>query len=167
MRYLVFSSLSFFCLLVNSQQEPAPPTGQNELKVNIVYTLLGFPELTYERILGPDTAIGISLGFALEDDLSYRVAGLPYYRFYFGKQSSSGFFLELNSFFGSVRMDSFVGFGGDAAQFTFGLGAATGIKFLSRKALVGEVTLGLGRFIGGDNSDWGYPRIGLVLGKRF
>lgn len=165
MKYLLVLSVVFCWHTGFSQQEPVLSGGRNELKLNIVNTLIGFSELTFERILGPDAALGMSLGFALDDEISYRVAGLPYYRFYFGKQSAAGFYLELNSFFGSVRSES--SNGEERAQFAFGLGAAAGVKFLSRKTWVGEVTLGVGRFIGGDKGDWGYPRIGLVLGKRF
>ena len=172
MRKLIVSLISLlFCLFLTAQpgQDTVP---RNELKVNILYTLFEVPEISYERMLGPDGGLGISVGFAIDEDIGYRLGILPYYRFYFGKEYASGFFLELNTILASVREEEFIGFGGsyyaEETRFTAGLGVAAGVKFLTAKNWVGEVYLGFGRYLSSDsNLDLGYPRLGITLGKRF
>ncbi|EAR15894.1 hypothetical protein RB2501_03330 [Robiginitalea biformata HTCC2501] len=168
--------MAFTCL-VHTQEysesrtvEKTAGIGRNELKVNLVYTLLEVPEVTYERILGPDSGIGVSVDLAVNDDIGYRFAIIPHYRFYFGKAYGGGFFLELNSLIGSIRDEPLIDFGGEeeSAQFAFGLGAATGVKFLTRTAWVAEIALGFGRYLASEQGmDYGYPRVGITLGRRF
>jgi len=56
-----------FCLQAQEDTQDYP--GDNELKINAAYLLGGFGEITYERILGDDSAFGISLGFALDNGM--------------------------------------------------------------------------------------------------
>ncbi len=143
------------------------PGNKNELRLNLVYSLLEIPEITYERILGPGGAAGVSLGVAMDEDIGdIRFMALPYYRVYFGNSYASGFFLELNTIFASMRENSYGG--EDANHFAFGLGLASGVKFLAKNTWLGEVTLGLGRYLGDAYEEyWIYPRFGISLGKRF
>lgn len=114
----------------------------------------------------------LSVAFAVDSDIDYRFTALPYYRFYFGKPWAKGFFLEVNANFASFREGESFDFNGNLVYddncFLFGMGAAAGVKFLSCSHIVGEVYVGVGRFFSdSDWYDWGYPRVGITLGKRF
>jgi hypothetical protein len=159
----------FFVLLLISQgfclqaQEDVPDyPGDNEIKINAAYLLGGFGEITYERILGDDSAFGISLGFALDNSINYRFGTIPYYRLYFGDKRASGFFVEGNAAFFSERT-----FESDT-EFGAGLGLAVGSKFITKRNWIAEVFFGLGRnFSSGDGQSDVYPRLGILIGKRY
>ena len=165
---------SWGCLAQESDTADAPSAlpgeGRNELKVNMLYFIAELPEITYERLLSEDAAFGLSVGFAIDSDIEYKLGVIPYYRFYFGKGYAQGFFLEANTFFGSVD-DYFYDFddlsGQSGAQFAFGVGVAAGAKFLTRKNWIGEIYFGVGRFFNDDLELEAYPRVGIVFGKRF
>lgn len=166
----VFSALGFAQTNeeVARNSEPLQQLGDNEFKVNILYTALGVPELTYERLLNDNSGLGLSMGFAVEgpEDMEYRFGVTPYYRMYFGYKKASGFFIEANA--ASITyVDQYMYDTNETqTQTSFGLGAAVGGKFLSRNGLIGEVYAGLGRLFG-DSSLGAYPRFGISLGKRF
>lgn len=167
---LALCALLFSCGLFAQEDATDPGLARNELKGNLLFTLLEFPEITYERVLGEESAMGLSIGFPLDSDIDYRFAALPYYRFYFGKPWAKGFFLEVNANVASVRDTEFIDFNNvvEGNQLLFGMGAAAGVKFMSRSNVVGEVFLGLGRFFNEtDSFEWGYPRVGITIGKRF
>ena len=143
----------------------------NELKVNILYTALGAPELSYERILSDNSAIGASLAFSIDSkdnmDLSFGLT--PYYRMFFGQKKAAGFFIEANTMF--INYIDSISYSSNCSptynmKTGFGLGAAAGAKFLTKNNLIGEIYGGLGRVFG-DNSIGAYPRFGITLGKRF
>jgi hypothetical protein len=145
-----------------AQENPTEPTGDNEIKVNGAYLLGGFAEITYERILGEDSAIGVSMGFALDNSIDYRFGVIPYYRLYFGKKKAAGFFVEGNGAFYSGR-----DFSSDT-EFGAGLGLAIGGKFITQKGWIAELLIGLGRnFVSNDELNEIYPRTGILIGKRF
>ena len=166
--FLILGCLVSSFMLYGQDLDSIP---RNEIKANILYTLLEVPEFTYERLLGPDGGLGVSVGFGIDEDIGYRLGIVPYYRFYFGKEYASGFFLELNTILASVREEEFIVLSDtveEETRFTAGLGVAAGVKFLTRKNWVGEVYLGFGRYLSSDSAlDLGYPRIGISLGKRF
>ena len=70
--------------------------GNNELKVNLLYAVLGLPEISYERLLGDNMGVGLSATVAVEDDQDLRYAFLGSYRLYFGNKKANGFFIEGN-----------------------------------------------------------------------
>ena len=73
--------------------------GNNEVKLNILYALLGSPELSYERIISNNSAVGLSafarVFQAVNMDFSYGI--IPYFRRYFGVKKASGFFVEVHA----------------------------------------------------------------------
>ncbi|GAA3984934.1 hypothetical protein GCM10022246_40730 [Pedobacter ginsengiterrae] len=155
-------------------------TGKNELKVNLLTSILALPEISYERILEDNMGVGISLsaGIGDDDDFSeYRFLAIPHYRLYFGKKRAAGFFIEGNAAIGSVRDRYIMYFNSNANMYfisnvskattNFGLGAAVGAKFLTRNGFTGEIYGGVGRFLGNKRTIEAYPRIGITLGKRF
>ncbi|MGF1924570.1 MAG: hypothetical protein ACQUHE_10360 [Bacteroidia bacterium] len=152
--------------------------GNNELKINLLFTVLGMPEISYERLLADNMGIGASVFVGLDDSQDYKFGFIPHYRIYFGAKKASGFFIEGNAslitsrdyssiYYGS---SSYYGYYGSVERniTTFGLGAAAGGKFLTRNGFLGEAYLGVGRSIGEHASDLeAYPRVGITIGKRF
>ena len=155
--------LAVFCsTLAFSQSEI------NEFKVNILYTAIGMPELSYERLISDNSSVGASVAFSLDkkEDMDLRFSFTPYYRMFFGQKKAAGFFIEANSIVVNY-VDTYNGSTNTYETKTgFGLGAAAGAKFLTKNNLIGEVYGGVGRVFG-DNSLGAYPRFGITLGKRF
>lgn len=156
--------------------------GNNELKLNLIYTIAGFPELNYERILKDDMSIGLALLVGIEDNSEYSFGVIPHYRVYFGNKKANGFFIEGNAAIISNRDDYYdyshlayttypAGYNQSANPISktytnFGLGAAAGAKFLTKNGFVGEIYLGVGRLFGSSSID-AYARGGITVGKRF
>lgn len=169
-------------LLVNAQKTDTASTkklglnGNNELKLNLAYTIGGFPEINYERILKDDMSVGLAVIIGLEKEAEYAFGIIPNYRIYFGGKKANGFFIEGNAaVISSTRFGSYYvydyysnkySYYGDKSQTNFGLGAAAGAKFLTKNGFVGEIYVGAGRLFGSDNVD-AYPRAGITIGKRF
>ncbi|WP_432710444.1 hypothetical protein [Pedobacter sp.] len=105
--------------------------------------------------------IGVSAMVSLLDDQDVRYALLANYRLYFGNKKANGFFIEGNM--GVVAEEHELK---KSTKAYFGLGAATGAKFLTRNGLLGEAYLGAGRLLGNSSSGY-YPRVGVTIGKRF
>lgn len=153
--------------------------GNNELRINLLMSLIGLPELTYERYIADNMGVGLSVAVSLDkmENMSTRSIILPYYRLYFGSKKASGFFIEGNmalvrqkeldyNYYYDNNGDYYQGDLYTRSTTNFGFGAATGVKFLARNGFVGEVYLGLGRLFGESIAE-GYPRVGISLGKRF
>ena len=142
----------------------------NEFKVNILYTAIGMPELSYERLISDNSSVGASVAFSLDkkEDMDLRFSFTPYYRMFFGQKKAAGFFIEANSII--VKYVDTIYYNESTNTYEtktgFGLGAAAGAKFLTKNNLIGEVYGGVGRVFG-DNSLGAYPRFGITLGKRF
>lgn len=169
---LAFLLLSQAVPLCAQEDTPEYP-GDNELKINAAYLLGGFAEITYERILSEDSAIGLSVGFALDNIIDYRFGIIPHYRLYFGKKRAAGFFAEGNAaFYSECSFCSTSDFSpstyDSSTEFGAGLGLALGGKFITKKGWTAELFVGLGRnFVNNDLLDDVYPRSGLLIGKRF
>mgnify|MGYP003483914672 FL=1 len=79
--------LAVFCsTLTFSQSE------NNEFKVNILYTAIGMPELSYERLISDNSSVGASVAFSLDkkEDMDLRFSFTPYYRMFFGQKKAAG-----------------------------------------------------------------------------
>lgn len=153
--------------------------GKQELKINLFMPLFSSLEITYERILSNQTAFGLALGYGFEFRENnnfksfYQWSVLPYYRAYFGKKKAAGFFIEANAhasnskeidyFFNYTDPEYYVNSNVNQ-NFNYGLGVAIGLKFLSIQKLTGEIFTGVGRYL---NEEKAYPRVGIMLGKRF
>ena len=169
--------------LKNSIQKNAEAIGhggKNELKINLLFTVLGMPEISYERLLADNMGIGASILIGLDKEIDYKFAFIPHYRVYFGSKKASGFFIEGNA--GITIVENYYYYYGaisyppnytpdpvKTSKTYFGLGAAAGAKFLTRNGFLGEAYLGVGRTFGDRSSAdlGGYPRIGITIGKRF
>lgn len=179
MKKLILSGLLLATtLFVNAQTQDTTAvskgiSGNNELKLNLVYTIAGFPELNYERILKDDMSIGLALLVGIENNSEYSFGVIPHYRIYFGNKKANGFFIEGNAAVISNRDDyndfGFTSYTSNYVSKTytnFGLGAAAGAKFLTKNGFVGEIYLGVGRLFGSSSID-AYARGGITIGKRF
>lgn len=154
--------------------------GNNELKINLLFTVIGMPEISYERLLADNMGVGASVFVGLDDSQDYKFGFIPHFRLYFGAKKASGFFIEgnasimtYNDYYNNYYYDSAYLPGymprSNKSTTSFGLGAAAGAKFLTRNGFLGEAYLGVGRRLG-ENSNSGleaYPRIGITIGKRF
>jgi len=153
--------------------EPRLQIKKNELKINLLYGVLGIAEVTYERAIGQDQAVGASVLVGFDDEINYNFSILPYYRMYFGGKPATGFFIEGNAGLLNYREDSYF-YSDNSGYFSvtnknkmsFGAGLAVGGKFLNKNGLFGEVYAGLGRLFSSQYEDV-YPRAGITLGKRF
>lgn len=164
----------FICVLLSNLAAPAQENSELKLKKNEIRLALSsllylYPEIDYERILSSnDQGVGISIAFPLSDfDTQFRL--VPYYRFYFQKESTSKFFIEANAALLVIRNDWYDYSDTHGYSYSYrvnaGLGCATGYKYVNqRNGIVGEVYIGMGRALG---SSYLYPRIGISLGKKF
>lgn len=183
MKKIILSGLLLAsALFVNAQSKDTTVTksgtnGNNEIKLNLLMSIVGIPELNYERIVADDQAVGLALLVGLDSDESdYKFGAIPYYRVYFGKKKASGFFIEANAAVLNLERnvyqyfeDQYFGTYVTSKPSTitrFGLGAAAGGKFLTKSGFIGEAYFGLGRIFG-ENDLEAYPRIGITIGKRF
>lgn len=163
--------LGLFTFSAIAQDQPdSNALKKNEIHINTLHTLFGFPDFTYERILNDESGLGISVAFSLGGEIDYNYLIIPYYRLYFGEKHASGFFLEANSALASTDSWDWVR---DydyekSLYFHFGFWVACGGKFLTKSGWVGELYLGLGRYFTKNKyGDEVYPRIGITFGKRF
>ena len=69
----------------------------NEIKLNLVFTILDLPEISYERIINENSAVGLSFAWAISNEnLDIKYYFLPHYRYFFSKSRAAGFFVEGN-----------------------------------------------------------------------
>jgi len=150
----------------------------NELRINLATSIIGFPELNYERFIEDNMGVGLAGSVSLEkiEDMSMRWYALPYYRLYFGKKKASGFFIEGNMALLGQKENHYESYFVNntyvqgplytTSKTNFGFGGAIGVKLLARNGFTGEVYAGGGRLFG-DYLNGAYPRIGVCIGKRF
>ncbi|WP_460220653.1 DUF3575 domain-containing protein [Psychroserpens sp. MEBiC05023] len=153
---------------------------KNEVKANALYLVLGAFDVSYERLLNEESAVGLNVVIPFDedirDDLNYFIS--PYYRMYFGKKYASGFFLEgfgllssvneRNSFLTGNPLDpTFVT--REETETNFALGIGLGGKWVTNSGFIGELNLGLGRNLTntGDDSDDFVGKVGITVGYRF
>lgn len=163
-------------LTAMSLQSLAQTSKRNEIKLNTLYLLGGYPELSYERALGNKSAIGFSVGAFIgspgsnyaTDIITSDFSFLPYYRYYFGKKTTSGFFLEGNANIFYREYDF-----SDENQFGAGLGLALGTKIALNDSWSIGLVAGGGMNFQEESCDGYfcfpdvYPRLGITVGKRF
>ena len=155
------------CALAFSQSQ------KNEIKLNLLNSIIGAPEITYERLLLNNQSVGISAAVSLDskENLYFNYGFAPYYRIYFGKKENAGFFVEANTSLTNYHYENYDNNNyqilGWKNETNFGFGAAIGFKLLTSNNLVSEVFGGLGRRFSVKNTDDAFPRIGISIGKRF
>ena len=155
---------------------------QNDVMISPIELIAG-PALniSYERLLNENSGIGVNVAYLLDnagDDSGLQSQISPYYRMYFGKKYASGFFVE-----GFVpittsndgRYNYNVGPGYFESYFvpekntTVGIGVGFGGKWVARKNIIFEASIGIARRFGMD-SDYDSAITGkgmLGIGYRF
>lgn len=171
--------ISLWATVFQSCAQTLPDTAfeKNEIKLNTFYLFGGYPEVSYERMLGNRSAIGLTIGLLIDterqgyvnDLITFDYALFPYYRSYFGKIRGAGFFLEGNGivFSRTSKIDK-------QKELGAGLGIGMGYKFPIKKNWSLEFVVGGGYNLLQEpciNSSFCfpdmYPRLGLTIGKRF
>ena len=67
----LFLSIAMLCALSTFSQETTEKTiKKNEIKINLLYFILDFPEITYERLLTDQTSLGVSVAFSIDNNNS-------------------------------------------------------------------------------------------------
>ena len=79
-----FAQTDTLAIKLKKPLETTGANGNNELKLNLIYAIAGFPELTYERIIKDDMSVGVSVLVGLEKKSEYAFGIIPHYRIYFG-----------------------------------------------------------------------------------
>ena len=147
---------------------------KHELRLNALYLLLGAFEVNYEYLINENSAVGLSGMYTFDDDFwefKHHITG--YYRHYFGKKYAGGFYGEVFAMYNSIEDDYYYFHNGtsyyeDNASHNFGMGFAFGTKLISRKNLLLDVGVGLGRKIYSSGDDaWLVPRFNVSFGYRF
>ena len=158
------------CHAIFSQETKDGKTeAKNEVKLNLLMTVLKIPEISYERILSNNLGLGLSAGFSFDNDaldINYQI--IPYGRFYFGRKHGSGFFIEANAALVGFKEEYYVNYTYEyrTRDVTgFGVGFAIGGKFINNNDFIGEFFLGCGNTF--SKNDYIYPRIGVSIGKQF
>jgi hypothetical protein len=176
MKHLFLSIAVLFTLSNFSQETAEKKIDKNEIKINLPYLILGFPEITYERLLTDQTALGISVAFPIESGTSniengYNFSMNPYYRVYFGEKPNTGFFVDGNAALYSQRKTAGDFFTDEKeGGLVFGLGFNVGTKYKTKSGWVAESYIGLTRsIINSDNVNRNkiMLRMGIVIGKTF
>ncbi len=154
---------------------------KNEVKLNALFLVLGAFDVTYERLLNEESAVGINVVIPYDEevllDLNYFIS--PYYRLYFGKKYASGFFLEGFGLLSSINREVFSSFQGidpiidaritEETTVNFALGIGIGGKWVTNNGFVGELNLGVGRNIINDkdfDEDF-VGKVAITVGYRF
>lgn len=163
-KYLSVLMALFMTLSSLSAQEENGISGNSEIKINGLTTVLKFPMFSYEYLINDGSSVGLSAGFPLDEIDSFRYIATPFYRVFFSEKKAAGFFIEGSSSLFGYREDA----EDPTTEFGIGLGIAVGGKFITSNGLVGELFLGIGRPLNIDNLFIdAYPRIGITIGKRF
>jgi len=155
---------------------------RNEIRVNLLMSVIGLPEINYERFIEDNFGLGVAGTISLDkpNDNYFRGSILPFARLYFGDRPASGFFIEGNTGLTFQKKNNYSYYYSDYSNpynvnqtidtntyIGYGIGVAVGYKFLSRNNWVGEFHAGVGRIFGVDNISEAYPRVGITIGKRF
>ncbi len=142
----------------------------NEIKLNGMILVIGGLELTYERTLNEESAVGVSVFYPIDEVLNVDYYISPYYRFYFGEKYAGGFYLEGFGMLNSTDelLADIIETGRDNVT-DFALGIGFGGKWISRRGLLGELSFGLGRnlFNSNDILNEFVFKFGITFGYRF
>lgn len=184
MKKYILSCLCLFSVFAYSQDqdnEYATSQERHELKVNGLFLILGAIEVDYQYLLNEESAIGLDVLFAFDDetiDVNYYVS--PYYRKYFGKKYATGFFVEAfgmlnsvddytyDSYYDELTDTYYSNSGYDDNVVDFALGIGTGVKLITKRGFIVEIDLGIGRNLFKNDRDFTIiGKGGINLGYRF
>lgn len=175
-----------FCIITlsYSQETKEDSVKKNEIKGNAISLVVGYPEFTYERILNNESGVGISIGFAADNNIDTKFTLSPYYRFYFGKKPAAGFFVEGFAMVNSIDTGDYYyyDYSFDPNYYPnyvkgetytdFALGFGVGSKWITKKGFLFEIYGGVGRnLLNSEKNDfYGHTIVGkggITVGYRF
>lgn len=182
MKKLLLSAAFIVGIFQLQAQETTGETRQNEISISPI-ELISIPLLnvSYERLLSESSGVGINgifyLGNDNDDDYSMTQIS-PYYRMYFGRKYASGFFVE--GFVPvTITTDTYYqpyygpGYGysepKEETNTTVGIGIGFGGKWVARKNIIFEASVGIARRFGMDEKyDSAITGKGMLgIGYRF
>lgn len=167
-----------FCAstFILAQTENPSMERRNDIMVNPIFLVLGIGNLSYERIINENSGIGVNTLFIIDDYVVDSDGGgfqlAPYYHYYFGKKTASGFFIGAFASISSSEVETYH-YSNTGSYYTtdndtaFGLGFKFGGKWSLKNNLLFEVSTGIGRNFSGneDNRIVGTGMLGI--GYRF
>jgi len=156
---------------------------KHELRIDAIEGLI-VPaiDISYEYVISKYSGVGASINIGLSSDgdldIPQDFAITPYYRQYFFNREdygAKGFYAEglLQYATGDdifFNFDEIAGISTETSRdwSQFGIGFAVGQKWVSRNGFVVELSLGGGRYIGGEDfAPGGFFRGGASVGYRF
>ncbi|MCC2590488.1 hypothetical protein [Chryseobacterium sp. MFBS3-17] len=163
MKKIGFVLLLLSFLMIDAQETPTER--RNDI-IGDPIMLIAVPaaNVTYERILTEHNGLGLNVIIGLGEDNTGFSQFSPYYRFYFGKNFASGFFLEgfvpittfkdhemifISNEYGGYYTESEKEIKRTAAGAGFGVGG----KWVVRNGLVIEASGGIARLFGDTGDD--------------
>ena len=181
MKKLLFIASLVFAVSAQAQEESSDR--HNDIMISPIELIAG-PALnvSYERLLNKDSGIGINAIVLLDNgdsDGGLQSQISPYYRMYFGKKYGSGFFVEA---FVPITMSNdsvYVPYYGpgyyeptykNEKNTTFGAGIGFGGKWVARRNIIFEASIGIARRFGMSSEYDDTPVTGkgmLGIGYRF
>jgi len=165
--YMRLKILTFILLFSGNTIMTGQESKSNEIKVNVIHALFNAAEISYERIVFKNSAIGFSSHYNYSSGefyLTHQYVLSPYYRRYFGKKRATNFFLE-------AGIDYYKDEDNSPRKTAIGLGPrlSTGWKFIRTDLWFCEISLGFGYSLINQES-LSFPeigRFGIFVGKRF
>lgn len=178
-KLLLIASLAFG---FTAQAQEESSDRQNDVLISPIELIAG-PALnvSYERLLNKDSGIGINVLALLDnnDDSGLKSQISPYYRMYFGKKYAAGFFVEgfvpiTMSNDGIHTVNGGPGYFNTTVTYkkntTIGAGIGFGGKWVARRNIVFEASMGIARRFGMNSEYNDTPITGkgmLGIGYRF
>ena len=181
MKKLLFIASLVFAVSAQAQEEFSDR--HNDVMISPIELIAG-PALnvSYERLLNKDSGIGINVAVLLDnnedgDGLQSQIS--PYYRMYFGKKYAAGFFVEA---FVPITMSNdavYTNYAGPGyfnttvayeKNTTIGAGIGFGGKWVARRNIIFEASIGIARRFGLSSEYDDTPVTGkgmLGIGYRF
>lgn len=182
MKQLLLIASLVFAVTLHAQEENSVER-QNDMMISPIELIAG-PALnvSYERLLNKDSGIGINVMMLLDkgedgDGIQSQIS--PYYRMYFGKKYASGFFVEGfipitmsndEIYVPYTSSGSFVSTYKYEKNTTIGAGIGFGGKWVARRNIIFEVSMGIARRFGMSSEYDDTPITGkgmLGIGYRF
>lgn len=165
----------FFACSITFGQETQNLYGKNrtEIKFNLLTVSFKSIGFEFERTLNSNSSVGLSFEQTISIGQNSNVAA--FYRHYFGKKYASGFFIEAfgmyhYKFKNETETFSFGTFESLVIKNDFAVGLGIGYKWVSKKGLVLQGNLGVGRNIFNGKKSYGelHPgKAGISIGYRF
>lgn len=172
--------LSFFVTKAQNKNNTIvnPYEKKNEVTLNLLVPIIsGAFEAGYERHLNRKSSLGFSFLYVYNseynEDMNYFIS--PYYRMYFGKKDSSGFFVEGFGMISSIdgkkiyNAEDKLTFTENPDVIDLSIGVGLGWKGITKSGFFYGANLGYGRLLfNADKTDHDIvAKFGLNLGYRF